>query len=197
MNTTRHAVSCLRAAGAIAVLLVLTGQLGQVLRAQAFQSEPLVAQRMEVPFVQQVKHGCGSAALAMLMGYWKAQGHPVAEERASAARIHKRVYSPKHKGSTASTIESYLRDSGFRTFAFEGSWSDIKEHVAKGRPLLVALKPASASRQLHYALVVGAGETHILLHDPAHAPNQLLRRDEFERQWRPVHRWMLLALPPA
>jgi ABC-type bacteriocin/lantibiotic exporter with double-glycine peptidase domain len=165
------------------------------------QEDSVGGKRIDVPFVAQVKNGCGSAVLAMLHRYWQQHGQqgatttPSFEEIPSLEEIHQQVYSPKAGGSPASAVERYLQKAGFQTFAVTGSWSDLEEHIGQGRPVAVALRPGRASRQLHYVLVVGISEDRILLHDPAHAPNQLLLCDEFERQWRPARRWMLLALP--
>ena len=39
-------------------------------------------------------------------------------------------------------MERYFQEKGFRTFTIRGEWEDLKQHLDKGRPLIVALKPA-------------------------------------------------------
>src|SRR5450631_1122815 len=95
---------------------------------------------LDVPFVKQEKDGCGAASIAMVMQYWRQkQGQPVAED-AGAVYIQKMLYSSEGHGIYASDLEHYFQRRGFRTFSFRGDWSDLKQHLEKGRPLIVALK---------------------------------------------------------
>lgn len=152
--------------------------------------------RIPVPYVAQVKQGCGSAALAMLLGYWKQQGYGLEQAIADPAHIHAAVYSQKANGSPASKVEDYLKESGFRTFSFSGTWNDLHEHLQNGRPLLLALRSPGSRRQLHYVVAVGISDQQLLVHDPAVRPNYVLGRKEFETRWRASRQWTLLALPP-
>lgn len=151
--------------------------------------------RLDVPFTPQVKEGCGSAAIAMVMAWWKSHGHaPANPEADDVAIIHKAVYSPKSKGTSAAEMQRYFRRQGFRAYGFPGNWTDLKEHLAKGRPLIVALRPRG-QRQLHYVVVSGLSETQVLVHDPALKPFGAMNRAEFEEQWAASEHWTLLALP--
>jgi predicted double-glycine peptidase len=102
---------------------------------------------IDVPFVKQERNGCGAASIAMLMRYW-------ARENADPQRIQQAVYSEDLHGIRGASVEGYLRDNGFRTFVFKGEWSDLEQHVAKGRPLMVSLHQ-SRGGPFHY--VVGSG----------------------------------------
>src|SRR5262249_5034403 len=103
-------------------------------------------------------------------------------------------------------LERYLQQHGFHTFAFAGSWDDVEQHLAKGRPLIVALKPGGGA-QLHYVVVVGLDSDEsaapnsrlniVLLNDPAQRKLLKQARATFERQWSGAGRWLLLALPEA
>ena len=151
--------------------------------------------RLDLPFTPQVKEGCGSAAIAMVIAWWKAHGHALRDaEAADVAAIHKAVYSRKAKGTSAADMERYFQREGFRAYGFAGEWADLKEHLAKGRPLIVALHPPG-QRQLHYVVVSGLGETQVLVHDPALKPYRTMDRAEFEEQWSASQHWTLLALP--
>lgn len=108
--------------------------------------------------------------------------------------IHRAVYSRKAKGTPAAEMERYFQREGFRAYAFRGEWADLAEHLGKGRPLIVALRP-QGQRQLHYVVLSGVSETQVLLHDPARSPFHVLDRAEFEAQWAASQRWTLLALP--
>jgi ABC-type bacteriocin/lantibiotic exporter with double-glycine peptidase domain len=153
---------------------------------------------LDVPFVRQEKEGCGAASIAMIMQYWARQQGRTPDQAASAAQIQRTLYSPEGRGIFASDAERYFRQQGFRTFSFRGEWPDLKQHLEKGRPLMVALQP-SAHAPLHYVVVTGLDWEHkiVLVNDPAQ--RKLLKQDQasFEREWNATGNWTLLALPQA
>src|SRR6476620_6356648 len=111
---------------------------------------------LDVPFVKQEKDGCGAASLAMVMQYWQAQQGQPSNQVSDAIQIQRTLYSPKAHGIYASDMERYFQENGFRTFTIRGEWEDLKQHLEKGRPLIVALKPVSGGA-LHYVVVTGVG----------------------------------------
>ena len=164
---------------------------------QVFAAAATPAIWLDVPFVRQEKDGCGAASIAMVMQYWRVrQGQPL-DENANPARIQRALYSSEAHGIYASQVERYFQQNGFQTFAFRGQWADLKEHLEKGRPLMVALKPSNAS--LHYVVVAGLDSDQglVLVNDPAQ--RKLLKQDRasFEREWTAAGKWTLLALPHA
>jgi ABC-type bacteriocin/lantibiotic exporter with double-glycine peptidase domain len=152
---------------------------------------------LDVPFVKQSEDGCGSAAISMVLQYWNAHGVPMDSQRADTAAIHKQLYSRKGRGIFASDMESYLRASGFQVFALDGSWTDLQDHLRKGRPLIVSIQPGSASAPLHYVVVTGIDwqRDAVFIHDPARGKLLRVERADFEKQWRSNRNWMLLAVP--
>jgi ABC-type bacteriocin/lantibiotic exporter with double-glycine peptidase domain len=151
---------------------------------------------IDVPFVRQERNGCGAASTAMLIQYWqRQQGNPQAEI-ADPIQIQRALYSDQAHGIYASSLERYFSEHGFRTFAFQGTWSDLKSHIEKGRPLIIALKPRSGA-QLHYVVVAGVDEARnlVFVNDPAE--RKLLSRDwqELEGEWKGSKYWTLLAIP--
>jgi len=151
---------------------------------------------LDVPFVKQEKDACGAASIAMVMQYWQHQpGQPPAAAGSSdERRIQLSLYSAQAHGIYASDLEHYLQGHGFQTFAFHGDWELLREHLQKGRPLIVALK---AGRDLHYVVVVGVDwqKGVILKNDPAQRKLLQQDRSEFEREWNATGAWTLLALP--
>ena len=148
---------------------------------------------LDVPFVAQEKNACGAASIAMVMQFWEnQQGKPVSS---NAKQIERMLYSPQAHGIYASDMKRYLQQQGFRTFAFQGNWKDLKEHLEKGRPLIVALN--AGHRDLHYVVVAGLDWTQdmVLKNDPAE--RKLLKQDRssFEKQWKAAGNWTLLAVP--
>src|SRR5882672_11411935 len=98
---------------------------------------------LDVPFVKQVKEGCGAASIAMVMQYW-AQQQNRDPQSVDPSKIQNTLYSKQGHGIYASDVEDYFQQHGFRTFAFKGETADLKQHLEKGRPLMVALKPGKA-----------------------------------------------------
>src|ERR1041384_4782431 len=118
---------------------------------------------LDVPFVKQEKDGCGAASIAMVMQYWQHQRSEPASPDADAIQIQHLLYSAKAHGIYASDMERYFREKGFRTFTIRGEWEDLKQHLDKGRPLIVALKPEGGRVPLHYVVVTGLDEQIVLL----------------------------------
>jgi len=152
---------------------------------------------LDVPFIRQEKDGCGAASIAMVMQYWLKQQAKPAEASSDAVEIQRALYSSKDHGIRASDLEAYFQQHGFQTFAFTGKWDDLKQHLEKGRPLIVAVKPSALETSLHYVVVVGVdpAENVVYLNDAAE--RKLLKQDRmtFEKQWKAVKQWTLLALP--
>jgi predicted double-glycine peptidase len=152
---------------------------------------------LDVPFVKQAEDGCGSAAISMLLQYWKAHGAQVPLERADARAIQKQIYSHQARGIYASDMESYLKESGFRVFPLEGEWKDLQQQLAQGRPLIVSLQPGHTKAPLHYVVVTGIDwqSEAVFINDPGRGKLLRMERAEFEKEWRLNRNWMLLAVP--
>jgi ABC-type bacteriocin/lantibiotic exporter with double-glycine peptidase domain len=152
---------------------------------------------IDVPFVKQEKNGCGAASIAMVMQFWRQKQGQAPDEAADAVFIQKALYSKEGNGIYASEMEKYFQKSGYQTFAFRGEWADLKQHLEKGRPLIVALKPGGTP--LHYVVVTGIDTGHqiVMVNDPAQ--RKLLKQDQssFEREWSGAGKWTLLALPQS
>ncbi len=151
---------------------------------------------LDVPFVKQSRNGCGAASIAMVMQYWQRQQGRSEDPNAEAARIQRSLYSNAAHGIYASGMEGYFQRNGYRVFAFRGEWRDLEEHLKKGRPLIVALKPGPAL-PLHYVIVAGLdlGRQLVLLNDPAERKLLKEERSRFEQEWNAAGAWTLLALP--
>jgi len=152
---------------------------------------------LDVPFVRQEKEGCGAASIAMVMQYWLRQQGRSADEITNVKEIHRALNVPGVHGIYASAMERYFQQNGFRTFSFRGEWKDLQQHLQKGRPLIVALKPSGVDGSLHYVVVTGLDWERglLLLNDPAQ--RKLIKQDRsgFEKQWGATGNWTLLALP--
>ena len=180
------------------VAILLLGVCGSLLAAD------LPGVWLDVPFVKQEKDGCGAASIAMVMQYWQAQQGLPANDTSDASQIQRTLYLAKAHGIYASDMERYFQEKGFRTFTIRGEWEDLEQHLRKGRPLIVALRPValkpvalklSSGSALHYVVVTGLGPDVVMINDPAQ--RKLLQQDRpsFEREWNAAGKWTLLALP--
>ncbi len=154
---------------------------------------------LDVPYVKQTEDGCGSASIAMLLQYWGAHGTPVAPDRADAVIIQKKLYSRKAHGIFASGMERYFQESGFREFVIRGAWSDLREHLQQGRPIIISMQPGSTKAPLHYVVVTGMDwqREAVFVNDPARGKLLRVERPEFEKEWQAAGNWMLLAVPAS
>ncbi len=148
---------------------------------------------LDVPFVRQDKNGCGSAAVWMLMQYWRKTSTPPLGE------IHRELYRKEARGIYARDLERYLNRHAFQTFAFQAGWDDLVAHISKGRPLIVCLERNALGVPLHYVVVAGIDREHDLvwLNDPAERKLLPMRRGDFEKQWSAMGNWTLLTLPES
>jgi ABC-type bacteriocin/lantibiotic exporter with double-glycine peptidase domain len=153
--------------------------------------------RLDVPFVRQVKEGCGSASISMVMQYWSRQAGQPPPQEAGAETIHHKLYSREKKGIPAAEMVRYFEQSRYRAFAFRGEWVDLKNHLEKGRPLIVALGPEGRKGPRHYVVVVGLDEQNnvVLVNDPGAEKLAQARRGRFEKDWQVTGNWTLLAVP--
>lgn len=154
---------------------------------------------LDVPFVKQSKDGCGAASIAMVMRYWERQQGVAYNDGSDPEQILRALYSGNAHGIYASKMQQYLQAHRFRAFVFQGEWTDLKQHLEKGRPLIVALRPSSIVASLHYVVVAGVDpvENVVMVNDPAQ--RKLLKQDRisFEGEWNATKKWTLLAVPQS
>ncbi len=100
---------------------------------------------LEVPFVHQVKAGCGSAAVAMVMQYWASRQPGLDAAAADAARIDQVLAPGSKKGIQGRALKRYLEEHGFAAFVFSGEVGDLQRGKLIDIDLqrfLLAWKPA-------------------------------------------------------
>lgn len=152
---------------------------------------------LDVPFVRQQKNGCGAACISMVMQYWLKKAKRSLPASSDARQIQRTLYNRKAKGIEAVEMQRYFRENGYRVFVFRADWSDLKDHLSKGRPLIVCLAGPGRRDPLHYVVVVGLDwqEQVVLVNDPAQRKLLKMDRTDFEKRWKVMGRWTLLALP--
>jgi len=151
---------------------------------------------IDVPFVAQPREGCGAASISMVMQYWASKQGIAQASNSEVFRIQHDIYSKKDHGIPAEKMGQYFKLHGFEAFAFPGKWSDIEEQIAKGRPLIVALRPEGQS-ELHYVVIDGIDTERSLVtvNDPAVRKLLSEERGRFEKEWSATRNWTLLAVP--
>jgi ABC-type bacteriocin/lantibiotic exporter with double-glycine peptidase domain len=152
---------------------------------------------LDVPFIKQEKNGCGAASIAMVMQYWHKQPGGVQDKGSDPADIQRALYSSQAHGIYASDMERYFQEHGFRAYSFRGEWDDLRQHLTKGRPLIVALKPLPTESMLHYVVVAGldSDQNVVLVNDAAQRKLLKMDRVSFLKEWHAVGNWTLLAVP--
>ena len=152
---------------------------------------------LEVPFVHQVKAGCGSAAIAMVMQYWATRQPGLDAAAADAARIDQVLLPGSTKGIQGQALKRYLEEHGFAAFVFSGEIRDLQQHLAKGRPVVVSLGLNGPRAPLHYVVVVGLKDKAVLVNDPARGKLIGIDLQRFLLAWKPTGNWAMLAVPRA
>ena len=146
----------------------------------------LAAIQLAVPFVPQQKDTCGAASLTMVMRYW---GDDVTHDQVAAA-----IVEAEKPGIAGSRLEAFARVRGYFALAYEADAAQLRESLAKGRPLIVALRVAGGLD--HDVVVTGMdAKGDVRLHDPALGRDRQMARAELEERWRGAGHWALLVLP--
>jgi predicted double-glycine peptidase len=149
---------------------------------------------LDVPYVQQIKSGCGAAAVAMVIQYW-ARHNPELRFAADETERINELLPASRRGIQGAALKNYLMKRGFAAYVFDGETKDLRNHFEKGRPVIVCLGLSGPKAPLHYAVVVGIDEQSVWLHDSARG--KLVREplDRFESSWEVSGHWALLAVP--
>lgn len=145
-----------------------------------------LASTLSVPFVPQDTDTCAAAALAMVLRYWEV---PVAH-----GEIAKALVEPELHGIRGSRLAAFARARGLTAIAYEGDTKQLRDYLAKGRPLIVAWR---LGKRYHDVVVVGYDDERgeFLVNDPAEGPGRRVSIETFEKRWAGAGHWTLLVLP--
>jgi tetratricopeptide (TPR) repeat protein len=144
------------------------------------------AVQLPVPFVPQEKDTCGAAALAMVLRYW---GAPASHDKVAGALVEREL-----QGIRGSRLADFAREQGMVAVAFTGDMVILHDHLAKGRPLVLALDAGHG--RLHDVVAVGLDDRgDVIVHDPARGAGRRIGARELEKKWAKSGRWTLLVLP--
>jgi ABC-type bacteriocin/lantibiotic exporter with double-glycine peptidase domain len=159
-----------------------------------FAASPSAATVLEVPVVRQQKDGCGAASLAMVLDYWRAARPELALPRADPDALYRTLYSPEHQGIPAAALIRHLDQIGFNALPLKATRADIEDQLARGRPLIAALKDGN---RLHYVVVRGIEPDAVWINDPWDGKPHRLPWRSFDQRWKGGANWLLLAVPQS
>jgi ABC-type bacteriocin/lantibiotic exporter with double-glycine peptidase domain len=141
---------------------------------------------LEVPTVKQPYMRCLVASVSMVLHYW---GREISTED-----IEKKI--PVYReGTIGRDLVNYVNTIGFNGFLIQPPYEDLLDHLAKGRPLIVALHSNNSMR--HAVVLVGYNPASgtIYLNDPAKGKRTAWEIDRFRLDWENGKRWTLLIVP--
>ena len=141
-----------------------------------------------VPLIRQSnEHGCGAAALAMMLQRWG-----VASSDVDVAR---EIPGGEQGSIAAGALRDVARHKGLRAFLIRGTDADLARELALHRPVMVGLVQRYTSRSYaHYEVVVGINQRtrRVLMLDPGRG----LREDDlvaFASEWEGAG-WLTLVV---
>ena len=141
-----------------------------------------------MPIIWQEKELCGAASLAMVFKYW---GREISQYAIAAGIGHK-----PGEGLRGEDLKDFSEQAGFSAFLFRGELDIIKDHLRKGRPVVVAIRPRRA-RLYHYIVLVGFDDASsaILANDPQEGKLVRIANRKFLTLWGRSKAWSLLVVP--
>jgi len=143
----------------------------------------------DVPFFPQSKYQCAPASLASVLNYYGC--------RVTPGEISKAIYRKRLRGTLSIDLILFAQKMEFNARAYRGDLTDLKNHIAKDRPLIVFQDlgyPLLTIR--HFSVVIGYDDAEgILILHSGKRINKVIPYERFLRSWREMDYWTLLILP--
>jgi predicted double-glycine peptidase len=129
-----------------------------------------------VPYLkQETVYSCGPASLSMMFLF-----HDV---RLSEKSLSERLHTNPEYGTLHSDLIRVAQEEGF--YVYENDESSIVEIgglLKLGIPVIVHFVEPSENDN-HYAVVIRADDTHIILNDPWNGERTIMETDDFIERW--------------
>lgn len=129
--------------------------------------------------VQKKQSDCGLAALAMVAGAWGR--HWSVDEMARRA-------PPGDKGVKLKVLRDVARERGLEAYAIEGTTQDLRNELAKGRPVLLGLLLPHDMRRnrSHYEVVIAINQRDgtVITIDPANGQWMKRSAKVLDLEWK-------------
>jgi len=143
-----------------------------------------------VPFIEQSRHHCGPAALAMVLQW--------AGDSATQEIVSEMTFTPDKEGAFQMDLIGAARRKGFMAVPVR-TYTGLLKEIAAGHPVIVFQNLGlSWFPRWHYAVVTAYDlkRSEITLHSgEGHATTLSLAR--FDRSWELADHWALSVLPPS
>ena len=147
--------------------------------------EPVTPYALDVPRMRQPNaNACLAACAACVSTYWAVTSTP----QSVIADLGK----PPRGGYAIGDMRDWARDRGFAAYVLAGDLAILREHLAKGRPLIAVLEKKPG--RTHAVVVAGVAPDGRLLAlmDPAQGRNTVLPFSIFQQQWARARQAILL-----
>ncbi len=134
--------------------------------------------RLAVPIVRQAPERCGPAALAMVLGYYRAD--------AAALQQVERAYDPVLHGALITELAGAARRAGYEAAVATLAPDSLTGLLAAGVPPIVLFQTGTGPITIaHYGVVTGWDPDRevFTLHDGGARP-RVMRRRELARRWK-------------
>jgi len=156
-----------------------------------------------VPILTQTKNACGTTSLAMILNYLTGRTD------FNPADIDRVIRRSATTGTAPSHLVDYARDLGMSAGMYNNSsFDELMDHVAKGRPVMVALDKFDndvMNVKDHYVIVTGFetdanGEIGVKIRDPK-GSQYTMTHDQFMKEWGKTsdgfNNFMTVFAPPG
>lgn len=132
---------------------------------------------ISVPFFKQKNSFyCGPAVLQMIFAYF---GTIISQDRLARA-----MRTTKKRGTLRKQLMRAATYSGLKVRAkHQATIADITRYLRRGVPVVVNYIEPSDDEG-HYAIVVGAERSNLMLNDPHNGKGFQIRVEEFRSRWR-------------
>jgi ABC-type bacteriocin/lantibiotic exporter with double-glycine peptidase domain len=123
----------------------------------------------------------------MVLQYW---GVAISHDE-----VAQELFQPELRGIAGSALAAFASGRGMTAVAHAGDVDHLRDHVARGRPMIVAWK--MGRDRYHDVVVVGFDDARdrVIVHDPARGAARAIGLDTFRRRWEGAGYWTLLIAP--
>ncbi|TAK08173.1 MAG: hypothetical protein EPO39_04965 [Candidatus Manganitrophaceae bacterium] len=148
------------------------------------------ALQLNVPYFPQQVGLCGPASLTSVLNYWR--------EETSVEEVARAVYLPQLNGALGIDLTHFAQKKGMQAESYTGSLLDIKDHLARGIPLIAFLNLGGRVFPVgHFVVITGLDEAReeVIVHSGSEA-NKPIPYQTFIAAWEKTRYWTLQVLPP-
>lgn len=136
-----------------------------------------------VPFYPSEDNQCGPTSLAMVLNF---KGIKV-----SPSEIAEEIYSKSAGGTSDFDMIFYVKKRGLKADHYQGTLSDLKEKIMKGKPLIVMIDEGFwFYKKYHYMVVLGFNNNEVIVNSGKNEKERI-QFDTFIKKWEKTNFWIL------